>query len=359
MEEKIRLDTISEHYTYQILKSFGNNPQSLKALEVISKSLNEIYRFFEPAFFKDNFFLCKHFADDLIFPKQDGELLFDKNILINKTSGDFFIQLLASGETYIWYDVDQSKIYEASNTLIYHFTSDQDSYIAAGNEINVSSEGKGSNYAPYFVNLSKALTSFKIERVYRSTCAIFRKSWNDDKYLAFVGEGSGYNAPEKYIQESLHEYLRTQESLRGIGFETTREHNFNSDKPKPVDIRMLWREANRHALIEIKYTGLVINKDTGKSRKHSGQSTFDDGYFQVKGYYESALKDHPTTIAKAHLVVIDGRRANITAASTSVSEADGMHYKDKDVNVADDKQYYKVNPAFEKPIRMFAAPITS
>ncbi|WP_426329461.1 hypothetical protein [Pedobacter sp. R-06] len=359
MEEKIRLDNISTHYTFKIFKSFDNNPLSLKALEVITKSLKELYRFFEPAFFTGNFFLYKHFNDEFLYSKTTGELLYDRNILINKTAGDFAIQIFETGETYIWYNIDKTKIYEAENTLTYHFTSDQDSYIAKGSEIKVASEGKGSNYAPYFVNLSKALIAFKHERVFRSTCPTFRKSWNDPKYIAFAGEGSGNNAPEKYIQESLHEFLRTQESLRGIAFECSREHNFDSDKPKPVDVRMLWREANRHALIEIKYTGLVINKNSGKSRFHPDQATFDDGYFQVKGYYDSALKDHPTTIAKALLVVIDGRRSKVNKSTQTVNEVDGMFYKDVEVEISADKRYYQDNPAFEKPIRMFAAPITN
>lgn len=359
MEEKVNLETISSHYTIQIFKTFNNDSRSLKALESISKSLKEFYRFFEPAFFTGNFFLCKHFRDELLFPKDEGELLYDKNILINKTAGDFAIQILDTGESYIWNSLDLSNLYTAEDALVYHFTADQDSYIAKGNEIKISSEGKGSNYAPYFLNLLKALIAFKNERVFRSTCALFGRSWYDGNCIAFASEGSGNNAPEKYIQESLHEFLRTQESLRGIAFECSREHNFNSDKPKPVDIRMLWREANRHALIEIKYTGLVINKKTLKSRMHVAQSTFDKGYFQLKGYYDGALKDHPTTITKALLVVIDGRRENVTDKSLSVNEVDGMHYKDLEITLSIDKQYYHTNPAFEKPIRMFAAPITT
>jgi len=160
------------------------------------------------------------------------------------------------------------------------------------------------------------------------------------------------------MQESLYEFLRTQESLRGVAIEVVREFNVNSDKPKPVDIRIQWKEANRTALIEVKWIGAVKSTMATRIRREEGVRAANPGYFQLKGYYDEARSDLPTAIIKSHLVVIDGRRRNLADDAVAISFVDGMHFQNKDdLEIDEDKKYYESVPGFELPIRMFAAPI--
>jgi hypothetical protein len=57
------------------------------------------------------------------------------------------------------------------------------------------------------------------------------------------------------------------------------------------------------------------------------------------------------------LVVIDGRRNNLTKESATISQADGMHYKEKEIEIDEDKHFHTSVQGFEKLIRMFAAPV--
>lgn len=356
MQDKDIVESISTFYPILILRAFNNDYASIAALETIAKTLKDVYRFFEPAYFTGNFYLCKNFDNQLCFPEQNGFNLYDKNVLLNRTTGTVIIQVRDDNSLFMWENEDPNTLANNNRILTYHYTNNHDEFLANGQALDATTLPIGSQYAPQFFNLLQALNSYKVERVLQSSCNIFLRSWNEDNRLFFKSEGSGNNAPEKHMQESLHDYLRTQDSLRGISMEVLREVNVNVNQPKPVDIRVQWKEANRLALIEIKWIGAVKSTKEDAAIRRLGNPRVNEGYSQLKGYYDSAKQDLPNTIIKPHLVVLDGRRNNLADDATTISYADGMHFQNIEVVIDADKKYYESIPGFELPIRMFAAP---
>lgn len=357
-EEIIR--TLSGHYSAKVMRAFGNVDPASKALEVVAKSLNEIYRYFEPSFFKGEFFVCKNLYDQPCFDESKGTLLYDKNMLLNSTDGLLIIQVFNdSSKMVLWEKQNPDELFKQSKTLTYYFKNNKEYFFANGSKIDITIYDKGSRFATQFNDLVEALHQYSKSKILKSSCKHFSYSWADANRLFFKGGGSGSNIPEKFMQISLHEFLSTF-FARGISMESSREYNAVGDfsKPKPVDINIQWREANRTALIEIKFVGTVKKEADGETYTH-GDPRANKGITQLKEYHDTVSSDAPTTILKSYLVVIDGRRNKLTSDKTTINTADGMYYKYIDIVINDDNKFYESILGFEKPIRMFAEPICS
>ncbi len=355
-EEIIR--SLSSHYSSQVMRAFGNIDPASKAIEVIAKSLNEIYRYFEPSFFKGDFFVCKNLDDQLCYDESRGTLLYDKNILLNRITGVFIIQVFNdSSRMILWDNQNPDDLLKQKDTLVYYFSNNKEYFFANDEKIDITIYNYGSRFATQFIELVEALNQFWVMKILKSSCEHFSQSWHDGNRLFFRGGGSGSNIPEKFMQLSLHEFL-TSFFIRGISMESSREYNTIGDftKPKPIDIRINWREANRTALIEIKFIGTVKKQSDGEIYSYS-DARANSGITQLKGYHDAVSSDIPTTIIKSYLVVIDGRRNNLTAAQTDINTEDGMHFKDIDLIIDADKNFHQTIQGFEKPIRMFTEPI--
>ncbi|HSZ85729.1 MAG TPA: hypothetical protein VK787_06840 [Puia sp.] len=357
-EEIVR--NLTNHYTYKVEKAFQNSDEASKALEVIAKSLKEIYRYFEPSFFSGNFWVCKNLSDEPCFEESQGILLYDKNILLNKSSGLLIIQVFNdSSKMVLWENQNPEELLKQKETLTYSFSNNKEFFFANESKIDVSVYNSGSRYATQFNDLVDALNRYAQLKILKSTCPYFSDAWSDSNRLFFRGGGSGSNIPEKFMQISLHEFLTTY-LIRGITIESSREYNSLGDfsRPKPVDIRINWREANRTALIEIKFIGTVKKESDGKIYSHS-DSRANEGINQLKGYHHAISSDSPTTIIKSYLVVIDGRRNNLVEAQVSINLENGMHFKEIDIVIDNDKKFYETIKGFERPLRMFSEPICS
>lgn len=347
---------LRSHYTFKVLQAFKNMDAASRALEFVGKALNDLYRSFEPAYFSGEFYFCKHFDNKPVFKENKALVLIGKNQLLNRTKGRFIIQGFDDDpKLLIWENQDPTELIKKKKTLVYLYSKNKEFFFANGEKIEFTEKPFGSMFAPQFHDLITAISDYSSEKIYASSCSHFQQSWYDNNRLFFKGGGSGSNIPEQYMQLSLHEFLRTE--FRGIGMDTSREHNLLGDasKPKPVDIRVHWREANRTALIEIKYMGAVKKADD-KIYEYSDRRA-NDGIVQLKEYHDKAMSDSPTTIHKSILVVIDGRRCNLQAATKTISCADGLYYQDIDINIDKDKVFHLSVQGFEKPIRIFAAPI--
>jgi hypothetical protein len=357
-EEIVR--NLSNQYFIKIMKAFGNIDSASKALEIVAKSLNEIYRYFEPSFFEGEFYVCKNLDDLVCLDESKGILLYDKNILLNRTSGLFIIQVFNdNAKMILWEDQDPSDLFSDNDTLTYYFSNNKEYFFANQLKLDVTIYNTGSRFATQYNDLVDALQHYAKYKILKSSCKHFSNSWADDHRIFFRGGGSGSNVPEKFMQLSLYEFLNSF-FTRGITMESSREYNVVGDlsKPKPVDIKISWREANRTALIEVKFIGTVKKESDGGIYSH-GDPRANQGITQLKEYHDVSSSDFPTTIIKSYLVVIDGRRSNITASTKTISISDGMYFKDIDFNIDDDKKYHESIPGFEKPIRMFAEPICS
>lgn len=356
-EEIIR--NLSSHYSSQVMRAFGNIDPASKAIEIIAKSLNEIYRYFEPSFFKGDFFVCKNLNDKFCFAESKRTLLYDKNILLNRTDGLLIIQVFNDSSMVLWEDQNPDELFRQKKTLTYVFKNNKEYFFANKSKIDITIYDKGSRFATQFNDLVAALHQYSKSKILKSSCKHFCESWADTNRLFFRGGGRGSNIPEKFMQLSLHEFLSTF-FARGISMEPLREYNTlgNFSKPKPVDIKITWREANRTALIEMKFMGTVKKDSDGAIYTHDNPRA-NSGITQLKGYHDMASSDTPTTIIKSYLVVIDGRRNNLTANKTTISVVDGMRYKNVEVVIDADKRFHETIAGFEKPIRMFVEPICS
>lgn len=352
MAETEIIENISTHFTIQIYQACDHNERSIKALEIIAKSLKELYRYFEPTFFSGQFFLCKNFNDDPLFDTKDGQPIIDKtSVLFNRTDGTIVIQVGDDGRFTIWDNPQTDGLQNRNDTLVYLFENDTECFLANGQQINIPYDPPGSMFADHYYNLIQVLERYKIERVLRSSCPFFSLSWTDkNRCILFKG------GPEKDIQDSLEDFLSA--NLRGISMEINREFNLGGGEPKPVDIRVHWNEANRIALLEVKWLGKSIG-DRGQITADWSDQKVNQGLVQLKGYFDTAQKDFPFAIVKAFLIVIDGRRNNTTKDTIQISYADGMHFQYVDLVIDADKRYFESIPGFERPVRMFAAPIVS
>ena len=141
-------------------------------------------------------------------------------------------------------------------------------------------------------------------------------------------------------------------ALRGV--EVVREYNLNASKP--VDIRVKWMEANKSALIELKWTGKSINNKGTISTNYT-DSRVVEGLIQLKEYMDIDCTDTPNIISKAYLVVIDGRRRNTKETTKKINSEDGLFYENIDYKIPQENRYYERIKKIESPFRMFAKPI--
>ena len=346
------IENKSQNYPLKIYKAFNHNEQSMDALQFAAQVLKDLYRNFEPSLFKGQFFVCKHFDDAFIFEEATGFPMYDKNVLLKKTDGVIVIQAFEDGRLILWEGIDTSPLFENGNVLTYLFENNKEYFIANKEKIDITFYPYGSRFATQYFDLVKALDDYRVQKVFHSSCPIFSSSWFDENRIFF--KGGGKDIPEMYLQQSLYNYLNTNLNLRGTTL-VIREFNVIGNHPKPVDIMINWGEANRVALIEVKWLGKSIGK-TGKPSRHDNARA-NKGMTQLKGYFDTAQTNLPLTIIKSYLVVIDARRNQTKAGTVSISVKDGMHYQNIELTIDTDKEFYNSVAGFEKPIRMFAAPI--
>jgi len=355
MNENELLTNIGEFYPIKITRAFNNDKKAIAALEIIGKELTELFNFFEPAHFKGKFYVIKNLDDNFILPKEDGQLItLNKDILLNKNNDDIIIQVFNDRNIFLWEGIDVSDFLTAEKTLIYKFEDDKEFFIANNEEINITEHPYGSRFSNEFCELHSILNKYKNSKISKSSCLIFNVAWFDENRIFF--KGGGKDIPEKFMHESLKNFLNDLEIFKGeIGqFEPAREHTLGA--LKPVDIIVTWGKSNRIALIEIKWLGK--SKDgTGKITSTHTNSRANEGYFQLKNYFELAKRDYPNKIIKCYLVVIDGRRWQTNEYTQTISYNNGMHYCKKELEIDRDKKYWETYPNIEKPIRMFAEPI--
>lgn len=347
------IENISQHYLLKIYQAFNHDHRSPAILESLIRVLMRLFRHFEPAFFTGKLYVLKSFNDEVLFTQEGEPIQFDKNILLTKNQELLVIQTFSDGRLILWENLDISEMLERSDVLTYLFDRDREFFIAQGETIDVTSVPYGSRYATQYFDLSQALKDYRDHRVLRTSCQLLAEAWFDDNRIFF--RGGGKDLPEKHIQISLYQFLQTNISLRGMNV-VLREFNVIDETPKPVDLLISWNEANRVALIEIKWLGKSKGTEGRISTEYTN-SRGNEGLKQLKDYLDTAQKNMPVSIMKAYLVVFDGRRRATNDDTVNIPTPEGMHYQAIELEIADDRKYYDSIRGFEKPVRMFAAPI--
>lgn len=342
------------NYPLTILIQSGDQ-SCANASIAIGKKLNELYRYFEPALFRGEVFVFVHLNNQSVFDIADGDPIYDPNVLLHRRDGVLAIQIFADGQLIMWDQADEDKLRSDPNIVTYIFRADEEFFIAKTVEINITIYPFGSRFATQYFDLVQTLDEYRVSMVRRSTCPLLRPAWFDDKLIFF--RGGGKDLPERYLQESLHHFLNVvlKVHLRGARL-VLREFNVVDENKRPVDIAIYWGEANRMALIEIKWLGKSKHPDGRLSTEYTN-SQVNRGLLQLKGYFDTAQTNSPETIVQAYLVMIDGRRNRTNEDTVAVSFEDGMWFEAVELVVAEDRQYYNEHPGFNEPMRMFAEPI--
>ena len=340
------IDAITnDNYILKIYQAFNHTKEIVPLVVKLSKTVQSIYRYLEPNHFDGKLIVFATLGNSQILNEADAIKVIDKNILINKSSGIIVMQITSDDRLLLWKDIDITDIYETSDALFYCYENEAEYFCANNNKIDIINHYNcSSRFSIRYHELKEALDNYKIDQILHSSCEILKTCWYDGNRIFFK------NGPEETMQKSLIQHLRS--GLRGV--DAVREYNLGASKP--VDIRVYWKEANRAALIELKWLGKTINDDGALSVNYTNSRAIE-GIEQLKEYLDLDAQDTPTCITKGYLVVIDGRRKGTNANTTEISCSDGLHYYDKELTVPDDKKYFDTIKNFEKPIRMFAIPI--
>jgi len=250
----------------------------------------------------------------------------------------------------IWKNVNKNDIDTLlkiqSNFISYVFKNRKEHFVVNNHKIDIPNKFScPSIFALQYHYLNEALLDYKNERIRNVSCDHFKNCFADTNWIYFK------NKPEGCMQISLKEFL--QNSIRGAN--VVREYNLGASKP--VDVRVFWREANRSALIELKWIGQSLKKDNTIGTEYTNRRA-NDGMTQIKEYIDLNSSDSPSIISKGYLVVIDGRRKNTKSSKVDkIIRANGFHYENKELKIHDDKKYWESFQNIENPIRMFVEPI--
>ncbi len=346
--EKVR----KENYLLEIFELTKDRNYTDKTKKII-ELVKEVFRHIEPSHFNGQLIIFFDFSNSFDFKNIEKEELYDKAIL-SGTSSNIVIKLQEDEQNLplYWMNVIEQEIKDLLNKedgfIAYLFDGNKqiEYFIVNRKKIEIKNNYScPSIFALQYHYLYEALQDYKIERVRNVSCEHLKKCWADKKWIYLK------NKPETCMQISLSEFLKSR--VRGINV----DREFNLGASKPVDVRVYWREANRAALIELKWMGQSLKEDGTLGTKYSNKRV-NDGMKQIKEYIDLNRSDNPTTITKGYLIVIDVRRRNISSLKvTSISRTDGYFYQNKELNIKDDKKYWESYPEIEKPIRMFVEPI--
>ena len=338
-----------ENYLLEIFKHTKAVDYVNIAREII-EFVKEIYRSIEPSHYNGVVIIFKDLDGKISFEDNFQEKFYDKDIL-NHDYKSLIFQLKNENELpIIWKNIDETNILKLlsteNNFIAYFYDGKEERFVVNGQRINIPNKYScPSIFALQYHYLTEALIFYKNERVRTVSNELFRKCWEDKKWIYLK------NKPERDMQISLKEFL--EDRIRGVN--VNREYSLGASKP--VDVRVYWREANRAALIELKLLGQTLKKNGDIGTKYSNNRA-NDGMKQIKEYIDLERGDTPSIITKGYLVVIDGRRRNIsTTKVNSLSRENGMYYADKELVIAEDKKYWETFPNIEKPIRMYVEPV--
>ena len=181
------------------------------------------------------------------------------------------------------------------------------------------------------------------------SCPILESIW--------VGGRNGHrlvfrNKPEAKMRRSLEWFLNAR--MRNVSVRP--EHN--TDDSKPVDIVVDWFGSRLRAMIEIKWLGKSLTKNSDGTQFTSYRdSRAQAGADQLADYIDREQSTDASAALKGYLVVFDGRRRNVTHASKPITAFDALHFRNIDIVLSRD--YARERADMAPLIRYFLEPRTS
>lgn len=344
---------IANTFPTNVFSHFNYASVATNAVGYLSEALNEIYNFIEPGFYDGHIFVVKNLTDEVILPKETSESIHINKARLFDCKGDIVIQLFENKEILLWENENIDHIFKDNRNITYHYHSSKEEIILSDKVFDITSGSFGSRFSDEFNELETQLNNYKLHKAKYSSCPILNDSWTSNKRIFF--KAGGKDIPEVYLQKSLHNFIKDLQIFKGdVGqFDPTREHILGASKP--VDIIVRWEKSNRIALIEIKWLGKSLHD--GQIKSNHNNSRANEGFKQLKEYFDLAKQDNPNKIIKCYLVVIDARRWNTNEHTVSISHLNGMHYKNTEITIDEDKNYHQTYKNIHAPIRMFVEPI--
>ena len=189
--------------------------------------------------------------------------------------------------------------------------------------------GAASNFAVATISdLEEALDRYRLEAA-EASCPILEEVW--------IGGRNGHrlifkNRPEATMRRSLERFLNTR--IRG-DVSVRPEHN--TDESKPVDLIVNWFGSKVRALIEIKWLGDSLTKESdGTQFTTYRDARAQEGANQLVDYMDRERTTDATTALMGYLVVFDGRRNRVASPTTPLSAVDALYYRDRDIVLSRD-----------------------
>ena len=198
---------------------------------------------------------------------------------------------------------------------------------------------------PTFSSLDAALTRYATEVVNKTVCFILDHQkdgiWADENRLFLRAK------PEEVMRKSLHQYLRDAFPDAEVRPEQM------VDESHPVDIKVTWADTTHRAIIEIKWLGDSVD-DTGRITTPYRDARAKEGAQQLSEYLDGDAETAARLRTRGYLVMFDARRRGLVRGQITITSANGLHYRDRDI--AFDPDYHALRPDFAPPVRMFAEP---
>lgn len=201
---------------------------------------------------------------------------------------------------------------------------------------------------PTFSGLDAALTRYATEVVHKTVCFILGHEadgiWADSNRLFLRAK------PEEVMRKSLHQFLRDAFPDAEVRPEQP------VDESHPVDIKITWADTTHRAIIEIKWLGDSVNATSAITTRYR-DARANAGAKQLSEYLDGDSETAPRLRTRGYLVVFDARRRGLSAGQTTISQADGLYYRDREIIY--DPDYHSTRADFAPPVRMFAEPRTA
>ena len=196
---------------------------------------------------------------------------------------------------------------------------------------------------PTYRSLEEALEIYRVRIARDTSCIILMGIWDSANRICFKKK------PEATMRQSLYQFLSGHLQDAEVRPEQ------NNDESHPVDIKVGWLFSIQRAIIEIKWLG--DSRDAGKITTAYRPARANDGAAQLASYLDQSRTWGANVRTRGYLVVFDGRRQNVSNATQTLNEVDGIFYRDQEIDY--DPNFAQLRSDFAQPVRFFMNPVLS
>ena len=237
----------------------------------------------------------------------------------------------------------------SQNSLVFINEDEKETFLIGGRSTRLRQslvDGRSLFATKRVSSLLEALESYR-KFAANVTCPILESVWEGGRHgprLIFR------NRPESTMRESLGWFLSVK-----LDEDASVREEHNTDESKPVDLVVDWFGRKQRALIEVKWLGWSLTRDSGSTRftKYTPQRAHR-GADQLADYLDREESTDPTVVLNGYLTVFDGRRRNVVDATTPISEHDATYYRDKDIEL--ESKHQTAQSKVDELIRYFLEP---